>query len=297
MIQNVKGFIQSHAWINAGFIISFGFFSGHIAAADHSDTPLLIETARHDARIGDFYAFTRGQNLVLVMTIDPTIPAEATTYRFPSDVKYRFFIDQDSEVTFDNPDDVTRYGGTITKPSAIKEDIILEIQFDRSGKPNLENEGRIEVEGEMKFFSGLRDDPFIRGPLIGHQIAAMVIEMPLQAVLHNGQPTLLLWASTDVRNLHGKIEELGGRALRSQLPENNALNTLHPSKHVSELGVAPDVVIFNTALPAAFPNGRTLFDDVIDLVGDPRLLETDAPFPDANDIPFLDTFPYLPPIN
>ena len=55
----------------------------------------------------------------------------------------------------------------------------------------------------------------------------------------------------------------------------------------------PDVVIYNTALPAAFPNGRELVDDVVDLVGDPRVLMNDQPFPTANDVAFLTSFPYL----
>ena len=74
------------------------------------------------------------------------------------------------------------------------------------------------------------------------------------------------------------------------------MNTLHPRKHFQNLGVTPDVIIFNTSLPAAFPNGRELTDDVVDLVGDTRVLATDGPpFPKKNDVPFLDVFPYLAP--
>ena len=57
----------------------------------------------------------------------------------------------------------------------------------------------------------------------------------------------------------------------------------------------PDVMIFDTSRAAEFPNGRALEDDVVDLVGDPRVLANDQPFPDENDLPFLDTFPYLAP--
>jgi hypothetical protein len=54
-------------------------------------------------------------------------------------------------------------------------------------------------------------------------------------------------------------------------------------------------MIYDTARPAAYPNGRALVDDVVDLVGDQRVLANDFPFPSANDLPFLNTFPYLAP--
>ena len=48
-------------------------------------------------------------------------------------------------------------------------------------------------------------------------------------------------------------------------------------------------------LRSAFPNGRELTDDVVDLVGHAGTLANDAPFPTTNDVPFLDVFPYLAP--
>lgn len=91
----------------------------------------------------------------------------------------------------------------------------------------------------------------------------------------------------------GPVGDLGGRSLRSQLTENLALNDFSPAEHFTVLGVRPDVVIFDTTRPAGFPNGRALDDDVVDLVGDARILATDAPFPSANDRSFLAVFPYL----
>ena len=93
----------------------------------------------------------------------------------------------------------------------------------------------------------------------------------------------------------GRFHEFAGRALRSQFPENDAFNMLRPRDHFKKLGQVPDVVVFNTSQPAAFPNGRALEDDVVDLVGDPRVLGNDDPFPEENDVPFVDEFPYLAP--
>ena len=62
------------------------------------------------------------------------------------------------------------------------------------------------------------------------------------------------------------------------------------------LVVSTNPAIYDTARPAAYPNGRALTDDVVDLVGDPRVLETDGPlFPTENDMSFLPNFPYLAP--
>ena len=79
------------------------------------------------------------------------------------------------------------------------------------------------------------------------------------------------------------------------MPEYTPLNTEHPRRHLRRLGMVPDVVIYDTSRPAAFPNGRELEDDVVDLVGNPAILANDAPFPSANDVPFLAVFPYLAP--
>ena len=54
-----------------------------------------------------------------------------------------------------------------------------------------------------------------------------------------------------------------------------------------------DVMIFRTSQPTKYPNGRALEDDVVDLVGDLRVLSSDSPFPGTNDKPFLPHFPYL----
>ncbi len=264
-----------------------------VRASDHGDTPLLIDAQRHDARLAGLFAFTRGDNLVLIVTLDPTIPPDVTEYAFASDLLVRIFIDNDIEVTFDDSDDLAIFGGTIVKPRKIRKDIGFLIRFDEEGVPDLKPSGLPgPAKQHISLFAGLRDDPFIRGPRIGRNIAAIVLELPLEDVLDD-QDTLLIWATSSVEDISGPFQELAGRALRSQFPENDPMNTLRPRDHFAELGVAPDVIIFDTSRPAAFPNGRELADDVLDLVGDPRPLANDDPFPDQNDLPFLNEFPYL----
>ncbi len=148
---------------------------------------------------------------------------------------------------------------------------------------------------ELRIFAGLRDDPFIRGPRIGKNVASIVLEVPLTSVLED-QSTLLIWATCMIRDVetpNGRIADSAALPLRNQFPENLALNDLHPRLHRKKTGLAPDVILCDVLRPAAFPNGRDLTDDVVDLVGDPRPLANDDPFPAENDVPFLDEFPYL----
>lgn len=267
-------------------------------ASDHADTPLLVSTGRHDARISDLFAFTRGNRLVLILNTNPAIPASVTTYAWPSDLKLQIAIDNDSEVTFDNVKSNLTYGGAIVNPRGIREDIVFHIDFP-NGTPRLKVKGLHGGTKQIRFFAGLRDDPFIRGPQIGKNIASIVIDLPLGAVLKDSS-TLLLWGTSRAGDVGGPILDLVGRSLRSQLPGNLSLNELHPRLHRLKLGMVPDVMIYDTSLPAEFPNGRELTDDVVDLVaaidpspGAQNVLNTDTPFPSANDKPFLPTFPYL----
>lgn len=277
-------------------LLALTMIAGPVAqAADHGDTPLLASIPRHDARLTDLHAFVRGGDLVLALSTNPAVPPEVTDYVFPSDLTLRIFVDNDSEVRFDDPGDLATYGGTVVQPKKIREDVVFEIRFDDAGTPRLRLLGLPRrAASRIRLFAGLRDDPFIRGPRIGRNVASVVLEMPLDLVL-DGQSTLLVWATSDVPDVEGRQAELAARALRSQFPENDPMNTLPPRFQAKVLGAVPDVMIYDTSLPAAYPNGRELADDVADAVGDPRILDTDAPFPSENDVPFLPVFPYLAP--
>jgi hypothetical protein len=277
---------------------------GHfVNAADHGDTPHLISILRHDARISDLHVYTNGENLVLALSTFPNLPG--MSYQFPADLTLRFHIDNHSEVSFDDLDDLEKFGGTIVQPQNMGADVVLEFTFDDFGAPILDASGLTGLqEDDIQVFAGMRDDPFIRGPQIGRNVAAVVVELPLEHVLGDSS-TILVWATSKVPDINGSQSELGARALRSQCPQPgcNAMdgpdldlrNETSPHKYW-KLGLRPDVVIFDTSRPAGFPNGRLLTDDVIDIVaafGGQNILGNDAPCPTANDVPFLSTFPYL----
>lgn len=271
-----------------------GTFLVSLHGADHGDVPSSLGGTRFDANITDLYAFQSGPNLVLVVSTNPAIPSSASSYVFPADVTFEIHIDTNATVVMDSWGD----GATILDPMDISEEITFRVRFRDDGSASLQRFTKrgMDTPPMVGFFAGLRDDPFIRAPRIGKNVGAIVIEVPMSSVLLDpDQTALLIWATAKVDEFDGSLQELAGRALRSMFPENILLNTMHPRLHMMRLGLRPDVMIYDTARPTAFPNGRALTDDVVDLVNDWRVVSTDAPFPTKNDVPFLTDFPYLAP--
>lgn len=270
-------------------------FSGGriIESADHSDTPLLVSMPRHDARITDLFAFRDKNDLVIALCADPTIPVGVSQYTFQDDVTFEINIDNSTRVSYQDQTANQTYGGTVLRPENINADIKFTVTFDESG-PKLNINGIKGSTKGVEFFAGLRDDPFIRGPRNGRNVAAMVLKIPLHMVKRS-QSDLLIWADSLVPEINNTQGDSAGRALRSMFDENMSLNYMPPNQQTEILNVPPDVIIYDISRPSVYPNGRGLTDDVVDLVGDPRVLGNDAPFPTENDVPFLNRFPYLAP--
>jgi hypothetical protein len=284
-------------------------FGSSLYAADHGDTPQLIQIGRNDARISDHHAWQQGSDFVMSLCTNPAIPATATSYRFPEDLTLRMHIDNESTVDFtqSSPD----APGRIVSPEKVNDRITFEFAADENGNVVMHTQGLTGVAAShIRMFAGLRDDPFINGDAtnvtakpsnrVGRNSACIVLQMPLADIRGTGQ-SLLTWATAKVPDINGPIQEHAGRALRSQVAAYDSLNTLRPRAHWTELGLAPDVMIHNLGAPSHYPNGRLLTDDVIDLVVDTRGMKGN-PFgnPDArdateNDVPFLADFPYLAP--
>ena len=302
--------------------LTFGIAAGPAGAADHIDLPRSVASdtlARPDASLTDFFAFVSGRKLVLIMNINPNLDPAVQTYRFPTDVTYRFNLDLNSQVNIGTDVVSKEFGGVIPRPELISEDLVFEIKFDSRNRPTLNvtgsNTSRCEsLRPRVRMFTGLRAEAFIFAPAVRNNIGSIVLEMPLASVLQN-QKQLLLWATTTVDTPAGQFVELAARALRSQFPANAGLNALHPSQHVAAGFGRPDVMIFDTSKPASFPNGRLPSDDVVDEVATFTLLPTDRnaangeiaqcaqggpAFPcavpvsaTADDIRLLGRFPYL----
>lgn len=293
-MKNTKIRTAAAGILAAVFFLGVLIFGPSMEGSDHADTPSLTAIPRHDARITDLYAFIEGDDLVVALCVDPTVPPQASSYAFLPDVMYEINIDNSSVVSYDDSEANSRYGGTVEEPNKIRADIAFRITFE-GGVPRLRTRGLRGSADQPELFAGLRDDPFIRTPRTGRNVAAMVVRIPLSDVLGE-RPELLIWAYSRVPELDKPQADHAGMALRSMFPENMPMNEMNPRHHAQRMGKAPDVVILNTQLPVGFPNGRLLTDDVVDLVGDIRLFPSEAPdFPVVNDVPFLTDFPYLAP--
>lgn len=234
-------------------------------------------------------------------------------------------------LSLDNKFDLDRYGATVERPELIKADVTFTIQLnnDVSFRLNTIEGKRLKRKGEVEWYCGVRDDPFIFPQFFGTNVIAVVLNIPL-VCFPSGQRDWLVWA-TSAR--HGSQIDHVGRSQRTQLPRFDFLNTLPPHKHVEAIrqrrdnpgliqdiartrlmplfairpyDLVPDVMIFTRRRETGFPNGRLLSDDVADLTckqGDCQLFEASFSHrlsamypkgrPDHNDREFLDSFPYL----
>lgn len=290
-------------------------------ASDHGDDPAKPssthgkEIGRHGhtkvtdfARLTDLYAFVREDNLVIALCSGREIMVPEEDFHFLDNVTFKIYLDKNSRVDFSNSDSNDEFGGTVKWPARISEDITFTIT-SQSGIPYLEVEGLPKLPPVsqkcapskakgIQCFAGLRDDPFIRNPRTGKNVAAIVLEFPLIFVTPY-QSTLLIWATSEIQE-SGKREH-AGRALRSQFMPK--INTLHPSQHLSQLKEVPDVMICNTSKPSKFPNCRELKDDVVQYLVcnefiSPSMLEgfifpKECTVERRNDKDFRDDFPFL----
>lgn len=264
-----------------------------VFASDHADTPMLKELGRYDAMIGDFYVFTNDEQLVLIMTIAAALDEDPLSFRFPSDVNYRFHIDRGAVVHFEQRDQGLPKP-IFGRPEDIAPDVTFAIRFADDGRSSfLHIKGLAQgKENRLSVYSGVRDDPFIRSVVIGKNVAAIAVSLPLSEVIDEDSPaTILAWATTDVDGIKGNQDELMGHPYYSQLEQYHALNTTPPARHLADYGFQPDVLVFDTSKPAAYPNGRALVDDVVDILG----RTGSPPFPSKNDVPFLEEFPFIAP--
>jgi hypothetical protein len=311
-------------------------------AADHGDHigeqrgDGVNEDAKKFARITGLHAFFQGENgenLVIALSSYPEIPFADDNFPDKDKVIFTIRIDNNNVVRFDDccNNAEAEFGGTVK--TQIKEDIIFTITFEGEGHmpyltltrfgPDVPaDKKKCTMTGnDIKCFAGLRDDPFIRNKFNGENVAAIVLEFPLNLVTtKNSRDTLLIWATSHIimPTMPPPLPEAGeagvehaGRALRSQLPEFLKINTLHPSEHVNAVPSIkePDVMICNTSRIPSFPNCRGLTDDVVqylvcnDFIAPPPAMDAammDGFFPKSNcytvrenDKPFLKEFPYL----
>ena len=199
-----------------------------------------------------------------------------------------------------------RYGGKISLPAEIKEDVVIEFRLDnraicQEGYPKYTGAASAGWRNDdIKIKTGVYDDPFIFPAFLRTNVVAMTVKVPI-ALFPASKQDFLIWATSHKGSR--QVDHVG-RSLRTQNPRFELLNTLHPSQHAAAIRAEhenpglvrdillrlnfaqafayrkwdfiPDVMCFSTRYPVGYPNGRLLTDDVAALLaqhGDTLLYE------------------------
>ena len=279
----------------AAFVVAFA----PALASDHADPVNVQDPATN---LTDLFFFPDGNNFVLIFDVRPNLTA-APPYDLKDD-SFTVNIDLHSQVTFDNPADLARFGGTVVRPAEVAADATIKIRLNDDGSLKESAITGLAGQDAIRIWSGVRDDPFIFPPFFKKNTIATVMSIPVSS-FPPGQQDFLLWATT----AHdGKQVDHVGRSIRTQLPRYTSLlgepnvNVLAPKDQVPAIDeiakgrekvtnlinrytqlapilpvwqttlemrafdlMTPDVMIFTTRFPAGYPNGRLLTDDVVSL--------------------------------
>lgn len=289
------------------------------------------------------FSYAESDSLVFILCVRRSLTS-SPPFEGLDKFTYRIYADFDSEITFP-PDEESarrdvnylRYGGNVKTPEAIDEGFKIEFVLNDDTTFKTRDifvkmgegwEKKEQLQSRVKWYSGVRDDPFIFPQFFGSNVITAVVRVPLD--YFPGRQDFLFWATSHHRGT--QIDHVG-RSQRTQLPRFDFLNTVHPKDHVRAImaqrdnpglvddflrtrimpefairpyDVHPDVMYFTTRLPPRYPNGRQLEDDVAALTckaGDCQLFELSQSHmrstsfsggrPSKNDKEFSDIFPYL----
>lgn len=308
-------------------VVLAGLLAPVAQASDHAD-PIFLNDP--EANITGLFFFPHGDQYVVILNV-----RRATTKGTPfplTPYEYVVNMDMHSAITFDDENRL-RYGGKVTSPEGIRPDVTIRIHLNDDASIRDKSVSGLGVNADgIRWWSGLRDDPFIFPRFFKKNVLSVVMSIP-QSAFPPGKQEWLLWGVT---SKNGKQIDHVGRSNRTQLGRFNFLNTLPPSEHVKAIlammqkqqktvaflrkykltmplynvfhmllqirpyDLAPDVMVFSTRFPPGFPNGRQLTDDIVAETckyGDCDLQELsyiEGGWPRAvvNDKPFLADFPY-----
>jgi len=301
-------------------------------ASDHAD-PAWLSPDQAEANITGLFFFPDGDQMIAILDVRRALTTDPPYKLEP--YEYTINMDLHTHVVFDNAEDLARYGGSIPKPETIEPDITLSFQLNNDASLKSKVFKGLKNPENIRIYTGVRDDPFIFPKFFKVNVITMMVSIP-KSSFPETQKNWLLWAtSRDIAS--GKQIDHVGRSNRTQLGRFDILNTVPPSKHVEVLKEAaksrdklqqflkdclpplanlnqlsgllirhydyfPDVMVYTNQLPAGFPNGRRLPDDVALLTcaqGDCPLQENafidtkQWPRATVNDKPLLPAFPYL----
>lgn len=261
-------------------------------ASDHAD-PFTIEPEEQAANLTGLFFFPQGDQMIAILDVRRSLTAAPPYILEP----YEFSINMDghTKVTFDNPEDKARYGGTITNPEGIFPDISIKIRLNNDVTVREKTFKGLKNPENIKVYTGVRDDPFIFPRFFNVNVITMVFSIP-KSSFPESQQNLLLWATSESIE-DGKQFDHVGRSNRTQLGRFEILNTIPPSEHVAAIkkqaesikkvqdflqaclpplanlnqlsgllvrhyDYVPDVMVYTNQYEPGFPNGRRLTDDV-----------------------------------
>jgi hypothetical protein len=266
-----------------------------LRASDHADPALPAEfdpSLVKEPNITGLFVFPEGDQLVLIFNVFRSLSAPPP-YQL-EDYEYVLYLDLHSKIDYSDEQIRARYGGHVVHPEGISPDATITVSI--SNQATLADK---KVEGlknpeAIRWYVGVRDDPFIFTPFFGVNVVSMVMQIPLSS-FPEGQQDWILWGVTRKKG-EGEILDHIGRGLRTQLPRFGFINTLPPSQHAQAIEKAahasdgfrkfltrfvapatnlyddtfairyydgePDVCIYTSRYPALFPNGRKLEDDI-----------------------------------
>ena len=198
-------------------------------AADHKDSPAVERDPATD--IADVYAFRRGDNLVVAMTVQNLTVSGTGTDLFNPRARYQIFVDNmNDNVLAANATITVTFSGSSPQTFKVEGLTSTPITGVTSGFSNAASPA-ITTSGAIKVFAGPRDDPFFfdlagfrqflappatytpvaglrsatggapRNAFLGLNVGAIVIELPITAV--TGQATantgvIRAWGATSV---------------------------------------------------------------------------------------------------
>jgi hypothetical protein len=273
-------------------LLWLGISTTNAFASDHADPTRLLSP---ESNITDLFFFPDGDRMTLIFNVRRAL-LNPPPYNLSSFV-YRVDFDLKTPVSFEDPANRARYGGTVltTDSLAPTASVVLRLKNDATIS-------KVEFPGfsapeTIRYEAMVRDDPFNFPRFYKKNAITMVLSIPRSSF--PGNPSdFILWGGT-YRNGE-KIDHVG-RSIRTQLPRFGFLNTLEPraqksaiedrkgtlddiynflrgnrewwSQAIAEFmeftillrkyDVEPDVMIYSDRFPAGYPNGRLLKDDVV----------------------------------
>lgn len=272
-----------------------------LLASDHADPALPSEldpSLVKEPNITGLFVFPKGDQLVLVYNVFRSL-SSPPPYHF-EDYEFVIYMDLHSKINYDDTMVRARYGGHVVHPEGIEPDATITIHLSNQAELAGKEVAGLKNPEAIRWYAGVRDDPFIFPPFFGVNVVSMVMSIPLTA-FPEGQQDWILWGITRKKGSTEILDHVG-RGLRTQLPRFGIINTLPPSEHVARIDKAahsgtsvrkfimnyvapltnlydyieairyydmePDVCIYTSRFPVRYPNGRALEDDIAGIACD-----------------------------